>query len=218
MTSSPQKAALLALLLALDVAPVSATDRIVLDDPDKTELEGYASRVSGRDVWYIESGAVAWNGKAKAQGLVVFHPASTHDYCIAPYAWIAGELSEGQTWSWKFDDSTRPQYRFWFQRCDQVDPESAIVLRTLLDIATLERIKAEQSHIVQSAQERLSLTESKETVASRAKLSEIDLRFDIEHGPVYAVRYMSGECSGVSVQVLLAPDEVRVLHASQIVC
>ena len=140
-------------------------------------------------------------GQSVAMAVVVFKPAATAEYCLAPAVLFSAKRAEDQPLVWEEPDIANASYRFWFERCDQVSWDSAIVLRKLLDFAVLERIRDAQGSIIEGIEDRLENVGVEAGSPLGLRLREIDLRFNKDHGPVYHIRYSSGACSGRSAAV-----------------
>lgn len=205
-------------MLAIFGVYVGASESRPLNDSEEADLKKFASQKAGVDVWYFHSSVMELESQNEAMALVVFKPASAPQYCLAPSATFTGRSSEGGPLVWKSPDNQKVYYRFWFERCDRVNRESAITLKVLLDFETLEGIRGERESIIGAMEKRLDIGRQESDPPSTLQLSEVDLRYDTEHGPVYHIKYSLGHCFWLSADVVFKSGRAHILDAWRVVC
>lgn len=209
---------LVGIALSIFGMQVGASESRPLSDSEEADLRGFASKKAGVDAWYVHSSITELEGQIEAMALVVFEPASAPNHCLAPSATFTSRSPEGGSLVWESLDNQRVSYRFWFERCDRVNRDSAIILKVLLDFEALERIRSERDSIIDAVEKRLEIDRKESDPPSALQLSEIDLRYDTEQGPVYHIKYSLGYCFWLSANVVFEAGRAQVLDAWRVVC
>ena len=205
-------------MLAIVGVSATASEQRALNDLEEADLKTFASEKVGVDTWYVHSSVTELKSQNEAYAMVVFEPASTPKYCLAPAVTFVGRSTVGELLVWDSRENEKISYRFWFESCDRATPESAISLKVLLDFEVLERIRGERESIIDAMERRLGVGRQETDPPSALELSEIDLRYDTAHGPVYHLRYSLGHCFWLSADVVFASGEASVIEAWRVVC
>jgi hypothetical protein len=210
------------LLVAITLAAVSAvtvaSEPRLLTDVEKTRLDDFAAAKAGVDAWYSQSSLSESDDRKEGYAMVVFKPARATGYCLAPAAMFIGKSSASEPLVWAAAESVRVEYRFWFESCERADQESAITLKALLDVDTLQRIKDQRENIITEMEQHLDIRRDDTDPSSTLRLTEIDLRYDMERGPVYRIEYSLSQCSRLSAYVVMESGEASVIEAFRVVC
>ena len=209
---------LFGIVLAIVGVQTAMSDNRLLGGSEEADLKEFVSREAGVNTWYIRSSVRELENGSKAVAVVVFEPASTPEYCLAPSVTLIGRSSEGDPFVWESLETARFYYRFWFESCDAADRESAIILRELLGFDVLERIRDESPSIIDAMERHLDMDQQEADSPSASQLSEINLQYNKEHGPVYRVKYSLRQCFGLSADVIFESGRARVLNAWRVVC
>jgi hypothetical protein len=212
------KRVLVAIVLAIVGASATASEQRSLNDTEEADLKTFASEKGGIDTWYVHSSVTELKGEKEAYAMVVFEPASTTEYCLAPAATFVGSSAVGEPLVWETPENAKVSYRFWFESCDRASPESSITLKELLDFDVLEKIKGERDSIIDAMEKRLEMGRQEADPPSALQLSEIDLSYDTEHGPVYHIKYSLGYCFWLSADVIFESGKANVVEAWRVVC
>ncbi len=199
---------------------IAASGLRSLDQDEERQLREFASSwiirfarmqygQNSDEVWYVRSSVSDESGTAHAT--IVFKPANTRDYCLAPVARFVGVSRAGESWAWE----TKPtgaraiSYRFWFESCNRADREYAIKLDQALDFDVLEKIGAARESIIGSMRDRLGAREIGDT--SVLRLDRISLYYNVEDGPVYRVFYMARSHTAFTADVVFESRQRRIV-------
>lgn len=212
------KRALAAIMLALFGLWATASEQRSLNGSEEADLMTFASEKGGVDTWFIHSSVTELKSQKRAYATVVFEPASTLKYCLAPAVTFIGNSAVGAPLVWETHESAKGSYRFWFDSCERANPDSAITLKELMDFDVLERIQGERQSIIAAMEERLDVDRQEADLPSALQLNEIDLRYNTEHGPVYHIRYSLSNCAWLSADVVFESGKANVVEAWRVVC
>ena len=204
--------------LAIVAISGAATEHRSLNDSEEDRLKKFASEKAGVDTWYIHASVSERESQNEAYAMVVYQPASAPEYCLAPAVMFVGKSAIGEPLVWNAPENAKVNYRFWFESCNGANPESAITLKALLDFDVLERIRSQREPITSAMEKRLDLGREESAPSSALQLSEIDLRYDTEHGPVYHIKYSLRRCFSLSADVVFESGEASVIGAWRVVC
>ena len=86
-------------------------------------------------------------------------------------------------------------------------------LKALLSFDVLENIRAEQESIINAMEVRLDVNRQATYPPSAWRLSEIDLGYNSEHGPIYKIRYSLRLCFGLSAHVVFDSGKATIVGA-----
>jgi hypothetical protein len=139
-------------------------------------------------------------------------------YCLAPSAYFTAENADGELLEWRPSERVNVQYRFWYQACDEADPQSPIVLEQYVDVSVLERLSRQLDQIVGDAVRSFPPEREYNVPISEHELRRIGIHFDSEHGAVYELNYRGTVCRGLSIDAVLRRDEIHVLRSTEWVC
>lgn len=213
------KRLLLTLCLALISSPVDASfEYRDLTVEEKTALRTAASEAAGTGVWQILGRVIRVEAGDTSMVNVVFDPADVSGYCLATSAIYAAESPDRVLLDWNPIEGNPIKYLFWYQACEAADPQSPVVLEQYVDTIILEKLRVHREQIVGDAGRYLSPGREYDVPASDHRLNSIGIRFDADVGAVYELSYSGTNCRGLSVDVLLSGDEIRVLRSAEWVC
>ena len=204
------------LALAVTLAPASAMR--ALTGPEEDGLRRLALDEAGIESWFIRSSVLELENSNELYATVVYKAAKHPRYCLAPASEFVGTSGGDNPPVWRSPAGGRVNYRFWFHSCDKANLDSAITLRVLLDFDVLEKINAQQEHILRAVQEKLEIVREEPSALAAPELSSIDLQYDTEHGPVYQVKYSIDLCYWLSADVVFDSGTATVLEARIVVC
>ena len=189
-----------------------------LSDAEDAALRAAASKSAGIDVWLMQGNVIRADAGDTSQVNVIFEPADVSGYCLAPSAYFTAENANGELLEWRPSERGTVQYRFWYQACDEADPQSPIVLEQYVDVSVLERLSRQLDQIVGDAVRSSPPEREYNVPISEHELRRIGIRFDSEHGAVYKLNYRGTVCRGLSIDAVLRRDEINVLRSAEWIC
>jgi hypothetical protein len=189
-----------------------------LTEVEEAALKAAAAKSAGISVWLIQGNVMQVQAGDMATVNVVFEPAESSGYCLAPTSLFSSESSDGELLNWSPIEGATIQYQFWFQPCDGADPQAAISLKQYVDTSILERIGTSRDQIVGDGIRLLPPEREYDVPISEHRLVAISIQFDSVHGAVYTLEYLGTSCRSLSIDVVMRPEDIQVLRTAQSVC
>lgn len=213
------------LLVLLSAAPVPPeAPRPFTAQEETTFRERIQPELGASGIWIVQ-GVVGAFGENRADADVITEPfRASERFCLAPSVmYEASEYAGPESAEWEF---VTPSARYYAwdepltEGCTGLSLESAFRLSEKVDTDTLAFIVDSRASLVSEGLDRLADGSDWTPPAIAAfTLRSVGLRHDKKRpGIQYAARYMTSECSGVSVYFRIVRGEIAVVDAFQVMC